>query len=556
MIGVVAYPEETELVQEFFELFKTPWEFYRTTGSYDVVLYAREDADVADKAAPLIIIYGGGQTIFDNANSFQVTLHEKWKTLLYKGQRLPLYGDLVAFSNKDEGVLHHEESGLPAGIIEKRDAYTLARIGYDIFREMRVLLSEGQPTQNAGIPTLEIHIAVLRDMMIRFGVPFLEVPPVPPSYTFMACLSHDIDHPLIRAHKWDRTMFGFLYRALLGSICDVLKGRRDVHHIFKNWAAVVRLPFVYLGVAKDFWYEFDRYLDIEGDSESTFYVLPFKNQPGQDESGSAPKSRASGYAAVDIAERLRQLVDAGREVGLHGIDAWTDSCQGEKEQNEIVRITCVQNIGVRMHWLYFDKDTPAVLEKAGFTYDSTFGYNETVGYRGGTLQAFKWLGATKLLELPLHIMDTALFYPAYLHLTPEEAEGRISQFIADALKYGGVITINWHDRSLMPERLWDDVYIGLIHDLKAKGCWCTSAERIVSWFQARRSVVFQRDEHWVDIQLRSQDMDSNGRVPQCRVRAYNWNGVIGTCSEPCGDILLTADKPVRVHLHGGVAPSL
>ena len=29
MIGVIADPAEADVVREFFELFKTPWEFYR-----------------------------------------------------------------------------------------------------------------------------------------------------------------------------------------------------------------------------------------------------------------------------------------------------------------------------------------------------------------------------------------------------------------------------------------------------------------------------------------------------------------------------------------------
>ena len=62
-----------------------------------------------------------------------------------------------------------------------------------------------------------------------------------------------------------------------------------------------------------------------------------------------------------------------------------------------------------MHWLYFDSQAPLALEKAGFSYDSTLGYNETIGYRSGTTQVFKHPNTDHLMELPLHIMDTALF---------------------------------------------------------------------------------------------------------------------------------------------------
>ena len=36
MIGVIADSAEQDVVREFFELFKTPWEFYRRDRRYDV----------------------------------------------------------------------------------------------------------------------------------------------------------------------------------------------------------------------------------------------------------------------------------------------------------------------------------------------------------------------------------------------------------------------------------------------------------------------------------------------------------------------------------------
>jgi hypothetical protein len=92
-----------------------------------------------------------------------------------------------------------------------------------------------------------------------------------------------------------------------------------------------------------------------------------------------------------------------------------------------------------------------------------------------------------LLELPLHVMDTALFYPVCLDLTEEDAERIVRKLIDDAQKIGGALTIDWHDRSIAPERLWDNFYLQLLEDLKARGAWLPTAAQAVSWFRKRRA---------------------------------------------------------------------
>ena len=148
--------------------------------------------------------------------------------------------------------------------LDRSGERVLARIGYDLFGEVRTLLTVGQPAANANMPALELHIAFLRDLITGCGVPLVEIPPVPDGYRFIACLTHDVDHPSIRQHKWDHTMFGFLYRAVFGSLRNVIRGRMPVRDLVTNWAAALKLPFVHLGLAKDFWREFDdRYLELE-----------------------------------------------------------------------------------------------------------------------------------------------------------------------------------------------------------------------------------------------------------------------------------------------------
>ena len=552
MIGVVANPEEYVLVREFFELFKTPWEFYRSEGQYEVLLCAREDASVQGATANLVIVYAGQKVFCDEEEKIEITSHRKNGTLSYKDSRLPIYGDRITFRGKGITLLKDEESKESVGSLVNSGSRALARIGYNLFQEIRVLLTDGQPPENASILTVEIHIAVLRDLIVGSGLPLVEIPPIPEEHTFIACLTHDVDHPSIRRHKWDHTMLGFVQRAVIGSVVGVLKRRVSVRHLLTNWAAVARLPFIYLGLAKDFWYEFDRYLEIERDLDSTFFVLPFKNEPGKTASGLAPQIRASGYGAADIAERLQTFVSAGREIGLHGIDAWIDTVKGQEEKEQITNITGVKNIGVRMHWLYFNESSPVALERAGFTYDSTVGYNETVGYRAGTAQVYKPLQAHHLLELPLHVMDTALFYPGYLNLSFEEADKQVGAIINSAIQFGGAITFNWHDRSIAPERLWGEFYVRLISELKVKGAWCTGAGRVVAWFQKRRSVAFHRGEQGLDIVLPNAHPNCDERVPGLRVRVYNPKGSSTKPSEAYVDTVLATSMNIRLPVGSSV----
>ena len=97
------------------------------------------------------------------------------------------------------------------------------RVGYNLFEEVRFLLTVGQPSANAGVPTLEEHISLLRDWITLAGIPLVEIPPVPSGYNFIACLTHDIDHPALRNHWCDHTMFGFLYRSTIGTWLNVCK---------------------------------------------------------------------------------------------------------------------------------------------------------------------------------------------------------------------------------------------------------------------------------------------------------------------------------------------
>ena len=152
-----------------------------------------------------------------------------------------------------------------------------------------------------------------------------------------------------------------------------------------------------------------------------------------------------------------------------------------------------KRVGVRMHWLYFSDESPRHIEEVGFDYDSSYGYNDAIGFRAGTLQVFRLPGSQQLLELPLSIMDTAMFYPDRMGLSPEQSLEQCSEIVRHARQFGGALVINWHDRSLAPERQWQRSYEICSTLSRRPTVWFAKGEEAVAWFRWRRSIRFAED---------------------------------------------------------------
>jgi hypothetical protein len=519
MIGVISKEDEEDIVREFFELFKVPWEFYKKDRYYPVVLSTKDTLE--ELKANFILLYNNEKIKFDVENKINVTTTQSKFLLKYNELQLPIYGKTSTFDTAANATTKlRGTTGEAVGIEIIKDDAKIIRIGFDLFQEIRFLLSTGQPSQFSQIPTLDIHISMLREWILESGIPLVEIPPVPAGYQYTCCLTHDIDFAGIRRHKFDHTMFGFLYRALLGSLRDVVNRKSPWDKLYKNWKAVFSLPAVYAGFAEDFWMPFNRYTELEEGFRSTFFIIPFKNDAGIAEANKKHERRATRYDVSDIKGEIKGLLSQGCEIGVHGIDAWRDTEKGRKEFERIHEAAGTSEIGIRMHWLYFNDQSPKLLEEAGFLYDSSVGYNDAVGYRAGTTQVFRPIGLKRLLELPLHIQDTALFYPDRMALSEEKAWPLIGDLLENTKQYGGVLTVNWHDRSLAPERLWGNIYIKFLEKLKKSKVWIDTASRVIRWFDKRRSCSFKEvhfTQDMIKLHIACKDDDD---VPDLLVRIH------------------------------------
>src|SRR4029453_10086645 len=178
MLGVISDPTEESAVREFFELFKIPWEFYRNQRQYQVVL-CTGDAKPEPSSTRLLILYASEETEFDVRLKIETRLYDHETNLSLSAGSLPLYGSHATFLHRGTKVLSSEDPGKTVGFVDRLEHRLFASVGYDLFREVQCLLTRGQPPANAGTPTLELHIAFLRDLIVGCGIPLVEIPPLP-----------------------------------------------------------------------------------------------------------------------------------------------------------------------------------------------------------------------------------------------------------------------------------------------------------------------------------------------------------------------------------------
>jgi peptidoglycan/xylan/chitin deacetylase (PgdA/CDA1 family) len=491
MIGVCCRDSRRAVAREFFELFKTPWEFAEPGRRYDAVLGCGVEPPPDSGAVRLL--YGADALPGDPARR-TAPRPGPGGTLETPGGTLVLQGSWAALpAGAGTPLVFGRDGGAPAAVRCAHDGCRIVRVGYDLFGETERLLDAGQPPAAAECPALDLHIGLLRAVLLDAGLPVVEIPPCPPGHAGMACLTHDVDFVSLRHYGLDGTMAGFLARATGGALVRALRGRLPPRKMLRNWGAALATPLVLLGLRRDPWDCFEQYAALEAEWRSTFFLIPYKNRAGRGVTLPHAERRAARYGVNAIRETVRALAERGFEMGLHGIDAWHD---GQAAVQERARIAAAggprAGRGVRMHWLCRGPDTVRVLEEAGFEYDATCGFNETVGYRAGTAQVFAPAGAARLLELPLHVQDTALFRRDALDLTDADAWRRCERVLDHVTAHGGVATFLWHMRSLAPERLWDGVYRRVLDAIRTRGLWCAPAGEIVDWFRGRRNVRFGR----------------------------------------------------------------
>ena len=275
----------------------------------------------------------------------------------------------------------------------------------------------------------------------------------PPEGKFSVVLTHDVD---IIKPSW----------------------KYYAYHIVKAPLTIIRKM-----LSKDSPYmTFEKILKIENEFgfKSTFFFMANEEDPF-----------TKRYSVETLSDEIGFILDEGFEVGLHGsFYAFTNFDLIVKEKRRLEKVAKTKIVSYRNHYLRFHiPKTWLLLEKAGFKYDSTLGYNDLVGFRAGIPYPLYPLNPNdgrriKVLEVPLNVMDGTLF--EYMKLNPKDAYELILKLIDIVEKYNGVLVLLWHNDKFdgLYWKNYEKVYVQVLKYLKNKRAWVTSLEEFGRWWKS------------------------------------------------------------------------
>ena len=289
---------------------------------------------------------------------------------------------------------------------------------------------------------------------------------------FAVALTHDVDVP------WRWTRIGVLGaaarlkgHALAGRVAPALHEARGL----------ARVPLHRIRGSDPNW----RFGEIAAEerahgSRSTFFVMAGH---GHRADGAAPESY----------ERLRPrlvetLADAGAEIGLHGSYLAAEDLDRLARERALLAQLDGPLVGHRYHYLRVDPHRNLVpLEGLGFRYDTSLGFPDALGFRGGIAHPFRvWDLAgdrqSDLIEVPLAVMDATLAEERYEGLSAEAAKPRVLALLDWAAEHGGGFSILWHpERFDVPSaRGWDRLYFEVMDAVRERGGVCMSAGELAA----------------------------------------------------------------------------
>jgi hypothetical protein len=346
--------------------------------------------------------------------------------------------------------------------------------------ECSLACRQGLPTA----PRLDEQLQALKVSHLRTHPGARVEPAWPGDRPFALCLSHDVDFASTKDHH--RKLARRMRRAF---------SARGPRWIALKHAAGSLYRLLTEASKADPLGRFEEWLELEAryGFSSTFHYFPPSPEPAHVldcDYGLEDKVTFEGRR-VSVAGMMRRMKELGWEIGLHGsIESARVPGALEDQKRQLEEAIGGRIRSTRQHYLQYDVTvTPELQARAGLLCDSTMGFNNSIGFRASTSYPFWCWGHREsdklpVLEVPLHIMEVALF-------RRPEARSTEAQAIADCLalmdaveRVGGCLTLNWHPNSIVNASYYR-IFAALLEEAARRGAWGCSAGQLYEWWTAR-----------------------------------------------------------------------
>jgi len=190
--------------------------------------------------------------------------------------------------------------------------------------------------------------------------------------------------------------------------------------------------------------------------------------------------------------KFRQLFEKilaeGHEIALHSSRyAFSHPSRILKEKKKLEKMIGQPVYGVRQHYLRLQfPQAWQYFAAAGFKYDSSCGYNHSVGFRAGTSGIFPTFNyqtaqINSLQEIPILLMD----YPWSSYFDSEEESKMIfDKIYRDIEKSQGVLNILWHPSNLA-EPVFRAVWNNMFDWINGRNFYLDTLWMIHQWWEKR-----------------------------------------------------------------------
>lgn len=261
---------------------------------------------------------------------------------------------------------------------------------------------------------------------------------------YAICISHDID-----------TIFKYKDKFIRGLLVKLIKERnlKEVYSKIKNYCKVLFNKDI-----DPFWtFNYLITLEKKYNFTASYYFMS---------GGNSKNDNQYNINNPNLRLIFDEIKANGSEIGIHGsYNSYNNSTQLGNEINKLKKYSSVQ--GIRQHYLRFSiPDTWEIQEENNLKYDTTLGFAQIAGFRGGICVPYKPFNLNKkkvidIWEIPLIVMDGTLLENQYMGLNKESAIEYVKELMNKINQLNGVFALLWHNSSLDNTGYsngWDKVY--------------------------------------------------------------------------------------------------